>query len=105
MGDTPVPIPNTTVKTHTADGTSLETVRESRWPPEQKEKFGAAGRAARDWRCRKRRMLRDTHLENRIYDNLAECIKFERMRCTRRIGYAGIPKERPDGCDEMGVSA
>ena len=50
-------------------------------------------------------MLRDTHLENRIYDNLAECIKFERMRCTRRIGYAGIPKERPDGCDEMGVSA
>ena len=42
MGDTPVPIPNTTVKTHTADGTSLETVRESRWPPEQKEKFGAA---------------------------------------------------------------
>ena len=34
MGDTPVPIPNTTVKTHTADGTSLETVRESRWPPE-----------------------------------------------------------------------
>ena len=27
MGDTPVPIPNTTVKTHTADGTSLETVR------------------------------------------------------------------------------
>ena len=46
-----------------------------------------------------------THLENRIYDNLAECIKFERMRCTRRIGYAGIPKERPDGCDEMGVSA
>ena len=34
MRETPVPIPNTTVKTHTADGTSLETVRESRWPPE-----------------------------------------------------------------------
>ena len=34
MGATPVPIPNTTVKTHAADGTSLETVRESRWPPE-----------------------------------------------------------------------
>ena len=32
-GETPVPIPNTTVKTCTADGTSLETVRESRWPP------------------------------------------------------------------------
>ena len=38
VGDTPVPIPNTTVKTHAADGTSLETVRESRWPPESKEK-------------------------------------------------------------------
>ena len=34
MRGTPVPIPNTTVKTHAADGTSLETVRESRWPPE-----------------------------------------------------------------------
>ena len=30
---TPVPIPNTTVKTCTADGTTLETVWESRWPP------------------------------------------------------------------------
>ena len=32
-GVTPVPIPNTTVKTCTADGTTLETVWESRWPP------------------------------------------------------------------------
>ena len=30
-GDTPVPIPNTTVKTRAADGTALETVWESRW--------------------------------------------------------------------------
>ena len=37
MRDTPVPIPNTTVKTHTADGTALETVWESRWPPEFKK--------------------------------------------------------------------
>ena len=33
MRVTPVPIPNTMVKTQAADGTSLETVRESRWPP------------------------------------------------------------------------
>ena len=33
---TPVPIPNTTVKTQAADGTALETVWQSRWPPEQK---------------------------------------------------------------------
>ena len=32
-GVTPVPIPNTTVKTCAADGTTLETVWESRWPP------------------------------------------------------------------------
>ena len=47
MGATPVPIPNTTVKTHAADGTSLETVRESRWPPESKKVFGAAGSCVR----------------------------------------------------------
>ena len=34
---TPVPIPNTMVKTQAADGTSLETVRESRWPPNLKK--------------------------------------------------------------------
>ena len=34
MGVTPVPIPNTMVKTQAADGTALETVWESRWLPE-----------------------------------------------------------------------
>ena len=42
-GDTPVPIPNTTVKTWAADGTALETVWESRWMPDplkkNREKF------------------------------------------------------------------
>ena len=38
LGKTPVPIPNTTVKTHSADGTALETVWESRWAPDQKRK-------------------------------------------------------------------
>ena len=33
LGATPVPIPNTMVKTQTADGTALETVWESRWLP------------------------------------------------------------------------
>ena len=36
-GETPVPIPNTMVKTWAADGTALETVWESRWPPKQKK--------------------------------------------------------------------
>ena len=34
LGDTPVPIPNTMVKTSAADGTALETVWESRWLPD-----------------------------------------------------------------------
>ena len=40
LGVTPVPIPNTMVKTQTAEGTALETVWvwESRWPPNLKEK-------------------------------------------------------------------
>ena len=33
LWETPVPIPNTTVKTYAADGTALETVWESRWLP------------------------------------------------------------------------
>ena len=38
LGETPVPIPNTKVKTRAADGTALETVWESRWPPDLKKK-------------------------------------------------------------------
>ena len=38
VGETPVPIPNTTVKTYAADGTALETVWESRWLPEPQKK-------------------------------------------------------------------
>ena len=33
-GVTPVPIPNTTVKTISAEGTVLETIRENRWLPD-----------------------------------------------------------------------
>ena len=36
FGVTPVPIPNTMVKTEAADGTALETVWESRWLPDYK---------------------------------------------------------------------
>ena len=35
LGETPVPIPNTMVKTQAADGTILETIWESRWLPER----------------------------------------------------------------------
>ena len=39
LWDTPVPIPNTMVKTQAADGTLLETVRESRWMPLYKKRI------------------------------------------------------------------
>ena len=35
FGETPVPIPNTLVKTEAADDTMLETAWESRWLPDQ----------------------------------------------------------------------
>ena len=41
MGETPVPIPNTMVKTQAADGTALVTVWESRWLPNSFKKMGA----------------------------------------------------------------
>ena len=44
-GDTPVPIPNTKVKPGAADGTALETVRESRRLPEPIRGLSSAGRA------------------------------------------------------------
>ena len=34
FGDTPVPIPNTKVKTEAAEDTMLETAWESRWLPD-----------------------------------------------------------------------
>ena len=39
LGETPVPIPNTMVKTQEADGTMLETAWESRWLPDYKKEF------------------------------------------------------------------
>ena len=38
-GEIPVPIPNTTVKTDTAESTLLETAREDRWLPHQKGNY------------------------------------------------------------------
>ena len=52
-GDTPVPIPNTMVKTCTADGTILETVWESRWLPDYKKKKTFSS----DWRIKSRGMI------------------------------------------------
>ena len=39
LGETPVHIPNTMVKTQAADDTILETIWESRWVPDILKKF------------------------------------------------------------------
>ena len=43
FGDTPVPIPNTMVKTEAADDTMLGTAWESRWLPDSKRAYSSAG--------------------------------------------------------------
>ena len=44
LGVTPVPIPNTMVKTQAADETALETMWESRWAPGYKRRaYSSAG--------------------------------------------------------------
>ena len=45
LWETPVLIPNTMVKTLAADGTLLETARESRWLPDFKRGRSSVGRA------------------------------------------------------------
>ena len=58
LGDTPVPIPNTMVKTRTADGTMLETAWESRWLPDCKKKYSRIAKSGMekfygDWTSQK----------------------------------------------------
>ena len=43
LGETPVPIPNTTVKTLAAENTMLETAWEDRWVPGSKKKNAQEG--------------------------------------------------------------
>ena len=49
LWETPVPIPNTTVKTQAADGTALETVWESRWLPDQEKNNRQVSDEYRSW--------------------------------------------------------
>ena len=66
-GDTPVPIPNTMVKTWSADGTILETVWESRWMPI----YGGVAQLGEHLPCKQgvkssNLSISTLHLENRI---------------------------------------
>ena len=91
-GDTPVLIPNTTVKTRTADGTMPETAWESRRAPDSRG-YSSAGRApalqaggqgfeSPYLHCGKRdcrRRLPRLYLENRISND-----KHQRLQLTKQ---------------------
>ena len=49
FGVTPVPIPNTTVKTETAESTILETIWEGRWLPDP---FGGVAQLGEHLPCK-----------------------------------------------------
>ena len=49
LRETPVPIPNTTVKPQPADGTMLETAWESRWVPDH---FGGVAQLGEHLPCK-----------------------------------------------------
>ena len=81
MGDTPVPIPNTTVKTQSADGTMLETAWESRWVPDH---FGGGAQWVEHLPCKQgvkssnlsisiryKNLYRTTYLENHILKTIS----------------------------------
>ena len=81
MGDTPVPIPNTTVKTQSADGTMLETAWESRWVPDH---FGGVAQLGEHLPCKQgvkssnlsisipyKNLYRTTYLENHILKTIS----------------------------------
>ena len=75
LGDTPVPIPNTTVKTQAADGTALETVWESRWMPDSlKTGFTSDQRIERKFSflMTDKASVKDMYLENCIYEIIQE---------------------------------
>ena len=82
MWETPVPIPNTTVKTHAADGTILETIWESRWVP---DKHGGVAQLGEHLPCKQgvkssnlsisiggRKCSAHTYLENRILKTISK---------------------------------
>ena len=52
QGETPVPIPNTTVKPRAADGTELEKVWESRRAPEFKKEDGDVAQLGEHLPCK-----------------------------------------------------
>ena len=74
LGETPVPIPNTMVKTQEADGTMLETAWESRWLPDS---LGGLAQLGERLPCK----------QEVTSSNLVFSTRFERTACTLKTAY------------------
>ena len=74
LGETPVPIPNTMVKTQAADGTMLETAWESRWLPDS---LGGLAQLGERLPCK----------QEVTSSNLVFSTRFERTACTLKTAY------------------
>ena len=77
-GDTPVPIPNTMVKTWSADGTILETVWESRWMPI----YGGVAQLGEHLPCKQG--VKSSNLFISTQDNILKCT----LKTAYRIKYS-----------------
>ena len=97
LGVTPVPIPNTMVKTQAADGTMLETAWESRWVPDH---FGGVAQLGEHLPCKQgvkssnlsisiRRkqsgLRRTTYLENHILKTISRKNHEKRIKYEKRF--------------------
>ena len=80
FGDTPVPIPNTTVKTKTADGTMLETVWESRWLPDL---YGGVAQLGEHLPCKQG--VKSSNLSISTTDGSPESISKEKPRICKYL--------------------
>ena len=78
LWETPVPIPNTTVKTQAADGTLLETARESRWLPHY---FGGVAQLGEHLPCKQGVKSSNLSISIRFLIKLSETV------CTLKTAY------------------
>ena len=81
LGDTPVPIPNTMVKTQAADDTMLETAWESRWMPDS---YGGVAQLGEHLPCKQGVMSSNLTISIRCDEASRFCLH---RACTLKTAY------------------
>ena len=89
LGVTPVPIPNTMVKTQAADGTMLETIWESRWLPDLN---GGVAQLGEHLPCKQGVMSSNLTVSTRFHNGVEIAKQFASSReargCTLKTSYS-----------------